>query len=151
MILHAQDDYRKAVEYKRHLESTLGEAANVLLFEEFDLSVQSEFRTIEGIFGKCRFVFVYVTNNLKEDELRLFQGEMCLTDSLLNEEKKWRVVPIWPEMDARKTSSAPLMLTVLRGLNYWQFNLGAPENDCPYVSSLKKLIKRGRTDILLRK
>lgn len=102
---------------------------NVIIIEEFLPEVQSEIITMEDVFEKCRYLFVLVTSNLKNDRLKRFQGELALLDSIEN--GRDGVIPIWAEPGAKKLI---FELKTFKGIDYVQKEIN--------ISLIKRLFER---------
>lgn len=117
LLLHADEDRDFAMELKQQLiknsiSDTCTRFLNVVLIEEFVPEVQSKLLTIECVFERCKFLFVLVTSNLKNDRLKRYQEQLALIDSIEN--VPGRVIPIWAEHEANKFIYE---LSVLKGIH----------------------------------
>lgn len=68
---------------------------NVVLFDYFAPDVQNIFKITSCIFQRCRYLFILVTTNLRDDGVKRYQGQIALIDSIMKQRE--RVVPIWTE------------------------------------------------------
>lgn len=104
LLLHAEEDRDFAMELREQLvknsiSDTCTRFLDVILIEEFIPEVQSEISTIEYVFKRCKYLFVLVTSNLKDDPRKRFLGELALIESIQN--RRDGVIPIWAERGAR--------------------------------------------------
>lgn len=104
LLLHAEEDRDFAMELRQQLvknsiSDTCTRFLDVILIEEFIPEVQSEISTIEYVFKRCKYLFVLVTSNLKDDPRKRFLGELALIESIQN--RRDGVIPIWAEHGAR--------------------------------------------------
>lgn len=102
---------------------------DVILMEEFLPEVQSEILTMEYVFKKCRYLFVIVTTNLKNDRVKRFQGELALLDSI--EKGIDGVIPVWAEQGAKKLI---FELKTFKGIDYLQKEIN--------IQMIKRLFQR---------
>lgn len=68
---------------------------NVVLFDYFAPDVQNIFKITSCIFQRCRYLFILVTTNLRDDGVKRYQGQIALIDSIMKQRE--RVVLIWTE------------------------------------------------------
>lgn len=116
ILLYAEDDRRLVKRIQQELMSNLGiDDLSIVLYEEFAPDVQSHFKTMEQLFCRCRFLFVVVTSNFREDSLTRYQHEIALTDSIRNPSRNERVVPVWAEAGAQNLLHE---LSVLKGIDF---------------------------------
>lgn len=87
----------------------------IIFYDEFAPEVQSYFKTTGQVFHRCRFLFVVVTSNFREDDLMRYQHEIAFMDSIRNPASKERVIPIWAEEGSQTILPE---LSVLRGIEY---------------------------------
>lgn len=104
-MLHADEDRDFAITLREQLtrkpiSDTCARFLNVILIEEFVPEVQSKLLTIDYVFKRCKYLFVLVTSNLKNDNLKRYQEQLALIDSIENDLD--RVIPIWAEHKADK-------------------------------------------------
>lgn len=103
--MHADEDRDFAITLREQLtrkpiSDTCARFLNVILIEEFVPEVQSKLLTIDYVFKRCKYLFVLVTSNLKNDNLKRYQEQLALIDSIENDLD--RVIPIWAEHKADK-------------------------------------------------
>lgn len=116
ILLYAEEDRRLVKRIQQELMSNLGiDDLSVVLYEEFAPDVRSHFKTMEQLFCRCRFLFVVVTSNFREDSLTRYQHEIALTDSIRNPSRNERVVPVWAEAGAQNLLHE---LSVLKGIDF---------------------------------
>lgn len=70
---------------------------NIVFYDEFVLEVQFYFKIIGQVFYSCRFLFVVVIFNFREDNLMRYVYEIVLMDFIKNLVSKERVIFIWVE------------------------------------------------------
>lgn len=118
ILLYAEEDRPLVKHIQQQLVSNLGtdiDDLNIVLYEEFAPDVQSQFKTMEQLFCRCRFLFVVVTSNFRKDSLTRYQHEIALTDSIRNPSRNERVIPVWAEAGAQNFLHE---LSVLKGIDY---------------------------------
>lgn len=118
LLLYAKEDKPLVMDLRQKLVSNLGEYIdnlNIVLYDEFAPEVQSYFKTTGQVFHRCRFLFVVVTSNFREDDLMRYQHEIAFMDSIRNPASKERVIPIWAEEGSQTILPE---LSVLRGIEY---------------------------------
>lgn len=118
ILLYAEEDRPLVQQIQQQLVSNLGtdiDDLNIVLYEEFAPDVQSQFKTMEQLFCRCRFLFVVVTSNFRKDSLTRYQHEIALTDSIRNPSRNERVIPLWAEAGAQNFLHE---LSVLKGIDY---------------------------------
>lgn len=137
LILHADDDRSQAIQFSQDLKTSIDvENLNTVIFEEFAPDIQSKFRTMRVVFERCRYLFVYVTENFTEADLQRYQNEMALMDSISNPKKSERVIPVWTCENADRILPE---LAILIGVNF-----RAGVMDETFKNAVKKLILHGR-------
>ena len=142
VILYAKEDREAVLEFKRFLESKpkVGDV-NIALYEDFAPEIQNLFRTINVVFDRCRYVFVYVTENFQQSCLDRYQQEIALIDSIENPEKNERIIPVnGCNMHAGKLLQE---LCPLVPLDYF-----GRARDEHFVQSVETLIRYGRSHYL---
>lgn len=87
---------------------------NVVLFDYFAPDVQNIFKITSCIFQRCRYLFILVTTNLRDDGVKRYQGQIALIDSIMKQRE--RVVPIWTE----EGNNILPELSPLTGISYIQ-------------------------------
>lgn len=120
LLLYAKEDKPLVKHLQQTLLSNLGtdiDDLNIVLYEEFASEVQSYFKTTGQVFRRCRYLFVVVTSNFREDSLMRYQHEIALMDSIRNPSSKERVIPVWAEKGSQNILPE---LSVLRGIDYEQ-------------------------------
>lgn len=118
LLLYAKEDKPLVMDLRQKLVSNLGEYIdnlNIVLYDEFAPEVQSYFKTNGQVFHSCRFLFVVVTSNFRDDSLMRYQHEIALMDCIRNSARKERVIPIWAEEGSQTILPE---LSVLRGIEY---------------------------------
>lgn len=118
LLLYAKEDKPLVMDLHQKLVSNLGkyiDNLNIVLYDEFAPEVQSYFKTTGQVFHSCRFLFVVVTSNFREDNLMRYVHELVLMDSIKNPASKERVIPIWAEEGSQTILPE---LSVLRGIEY---------------------------------
>jgi hypothetical protein len=148
LILHADTDSRAAGTFKHHLQEVVSITNfRVAVYAEFAHPGQTPFDPLNTVFEKAFYVFVYISSNFTADTLSQFQSQMCLLDSLRDPIKLSRVIPVWSSGDAKASKDAPLELSTLRGIPYWQY-VDHPEDDKSiYINSLHRLFTQGRGNV----
>lgn len=120
ILLYAEEDRSLVKHIQQELMLNLCthiDDLNIVLYEEFAPDVQSHFKTMEQLFCRCRFLFVVVTSNFREDSLTRYQHEIALADSIKNPSRNERVIPVWAEVGAQNFLHE---LSVLKGIDYSQ-------------------------------
>ncbi|KAJ8298769.1 hypothetical protein KUTeg_022829 [Tegillarca granosa] len=137
LILHAEKDRDEVKQFSEGLRTSIDvENLNTVLFEEFAPDIQSQFRTMTVVFERCRFLFVYVTENFTQADLQRYQNEMALMDSISNPKKQERVIPVWTCEQGERILPE---LGILVGINY-----RGKEMDETFRNLVKRLILFGR-------
>ena len=117
---------------------------NVIAYEEFAPEVQGHFASLKIVFERCRYLLVVVTEHLKGDRLKKYLNELALMDTIISDEKKGRLIPVWAENGADRFIHA---LTVLKGIEYIPRSDFTEENDRVF-KIFTKLFEHGRKSIL---
>ncbi|KAL3881540.1 hypothetical protein ACJMK2_027972 [Sinanodonta woodiana] len=144
LIIHTENDRQAAIEFQKHLRRDIGVPdIRTAIYEEFHNGVMSEMRSLETVFDRCRFIFVYVSQSLTEDDTMRFFEEMILTDSFSDKWKKFRIIPVW----STKEKVRIIELNPLPGIKYWRFLDGEKDNNSIYVTSVRNMILNGRVNI----
>ena len=102
---------------------------------------QSIFGGSEQIFEQSRFLLVFMTNNLKNDRLELFFKDIHLKETITEEEKYNRLIPVEVECGVNLQS-----LCGLEALKYFKYLEGNRDGFC---KKFQKLITNGRRMYLL--
>lgn len=141
LLLYAKEDKPLVMDLHQKLVSNLGkyiDNLNIVLYDEFAPEVQSYFKTTGQVFHSCRFLFVVVTSNFREDNLMRYVHEIVLMDSIKNPASKERVIPIWAEEGSQTILPE---LSVLRGIEY--------ERNQVNIQKFKTTFQYGRREIHL--
>lgn len=142
MILYAEEDKPKAVEYLNHLNSIDlggGICIRAVLYNGPELQplAGSDFQNLEKAFGEhCTFAFIIVTPNLRGSAFMQSCYESCLMRTLTEDpDKRWCIKPVYPT-DPKKfpKNSIPYGLNSLSGEAYFR-------NDEFYLKNIKALIQ----------
>lgn len=96
LLMYADKDKKNAETLHDLLKSNSNTGnLNVVLFDYFAPDVQNIFKITSCIFQRCRYLFILVTTNLRDDGVKRYQGQIALIDSIMKQRE--RVVPIWTE------------------------------------------------------
>ncbi|KAK3585592.1 hypothetical protein CHS0354_036778 [Potamilus streckersoni] len=140
LIIHTDNDREAAIHFRRHLQHDIGLSdVRAIIYEEFH-STMSEMRALESVFDRCRYIFIYVTENFTRDDVMRYFEEIILTDSLYDKKKNYRIIPVW----STKIRVRIIELNPLAGIKYWRFLEGERNINDLYVTQIRRVILDGR-------
>ena len=145
LILHSKEDETLVKQFHKDLLSKVKITdLNVIVYEEFAPEVQDHFATLKIVFERCRYLLVGVTEHFKGDRLIKYLNELALMDTIIYEEKKGRLIPVWAENGADRFIHE---LTVFKGIKYMPRSDFTEENHRVF-NIFQKLFEHGRKCIL---
>lgn len=118
--LQSSEDRRGVIDLIRHLKgnSAVPNLSLAAYQELGQLAGRTAFDCMDYVLKHCRYIFVYASENLNEDNMTKFQAQMCLYDVI--KDNSWRVIPMFADRDSK--SSCPHELQLLHGLEMWNFS-----------------------------
>ena len=129
----------KAITVIKNLLQTRVPNLQLRLLDELPIHGKTDFDYIKYILEHFNYIFIYITPNFTPDTLRRFQSQMCLCDTIQN--NNWRVIPIIRDQDI---TNIPLELQVLKSVKMW--NLQDPDKKIQnmFIESFAKTLQDGR-------
>ena len=97
---------------------------------------------VDNLYDNYRYVLPYMTKNFEQEFYVKFQAEILQTDGLYDQEKAFRVIPVWSEF--RKERCRIGSLKVLPGFNYLWFTGNERRLMAAYCDVVKNTITKGR-------
>ncbi|KAL3884288.1 hypothetical protein ACJMK2_024436 [Sinanodonta woodiana] len=142
LIMYNESAETMVHEYRQHLETDLEvEDVRVELIGHIGIG-QSHLSMMEDIFDKYRYIFIFLTPNFTQDTLTHFKMQMAVMQSLQDQHKQGRIIPIWTAKEKEKTKNYPSELVMLNGVHYWRFHDDNYKTN--YIKLMRRLIEKGR-------
>ena len=141
MVLYAEADRADATIFLRHLCNDIhlkdGSLIEAVLYDGQELSVLSglKLEQLDMAFSRCSFTFLYLTKHFVEDFwCRISLGSLLMR-TMYDQEKNWRVVPVYTMRMSLCDFIIPSGINVLNGIIYY-------DNDEVYRKSVASLIEK---------
>jgi hypothetical protein len=141
VILHTDDDLEAAGCFMEHLQRDIGiPDLTVDLLSNIDAG-KPGMQSLATLHDNYRYILTYVTKNLESDKYCRYLDEIVLTLGLREANgKEERVVPVL----TRKGYCNIIELSILGGLQYFNFRSSSTLMSDSYVNCVKNLVKTGR-------
>ncbi|XP_053408398.1 uncharacterized protein LOC128559816 [Mercenaria mercenaria] len=141
VILHTDADMEEACAFMNHLKNDTGiEHLTVELLSSINVG-KPGMQSLAALHENYRYILTYVTDNLASDKYCRFLQEILLTFGLKKANgQEDRVVPVFTKNECCNI----LEISVLHGLQYFQFHsLNSLISDL-CLNSVRKLVREGR-------
>lgn len=147
VAVFADDDHPKAVKFCECIEREL-ESLDVRIASFSDINGNTtELRGLENAFQYGLYVFLLVSSNFKDDDLKRYIGETSLIECLQRPKAKGRLVPVWLERDIKKFENCPHELKPMKGIHFYHIIENKNKYSMDSVwKHLKTLIEKGRRE-----
>ncbi|XP_060573153.1 uncharacterized protein LOC132731061 [Ruditapes philippinarum] len=141
VILHTDDDLEAAGSFMEHLQRDIGiPDLTVDLLSNIDAG-KPGMQSLATLHDNYRYILTYVTKNLESDKYCRYLDEIVLTLGLREANgKEERVVPVL----TRRGYCNIIELSILGGLQYFNFRSNSTLMSESYVNCVKNLVKTGR-------
>ncbi|KAK3591084.1 hypothetical protein CHS0354_005480 [Potamilus streckersoni] len=146
IILHTEDPRKEVYNFKNHLQS-------VITLNNFRVDLIDEIGAGRGKLGimdhvlmNYRLVFVYLSEDFKEDWIAMFNSELSIVENLTKGAKLGRVIPIWPSKIIKNNRNCPKFIEGIIGIQYYDYF--DEQFKSSYIKQMNDLVLKGREKYL---